>query len=98
MKSKNIQIIVFLALLTLVLLVVNQYYWMRRGERLQKSLLTIQIDNQRQRDELFDTRVTLAIVNVRDQLLLLNKEASGGYLEPVKKITENYFVASFTTL
>ncbi len=95
MKSKNIRIIVFLALLTLVLLVVNQYYWVRRGEKLQENLLKIQIDNQKQRDELFETEVMLSIVNVRDQLLLLNKESSGLYLEPVKQITENYFVASF---
>ncbi len=95
MKSRNIRIIVFLALLTLVLLVVNQYYWVRRGEQLEGSLIAIQNDNQRQRDELFDTRVTLSLINVRDKLLSLNKEASGGYLEPVKKITANYFVASF---
>ncbi len=95
MKSKHIQITVFLALLMLVLLVVNQYYWVRRGEQLQDSLLEIQTDNQRQKEKLFETRVTLSMVNVRDKLLSLNKEASGLYLTPVKQITANYFVASF---
>jgi len=95
MKSKHIQIIVFFALFTLVLLVVNQYYWVRRGEQLQESLLEIQFENQKQNNELFETRVTLSMVNVRDKLLLMNKENSGLYFEPVKKITENYFVASF---
>lgn len=95
MKSKNIRIIVLLALSTLVLLVVNQFYWIQKDFIFQENLLKIQEENSVRNDELFDTQVTLAIVNVRDKLLSLNAETSGLYLEPVKQITDKYFVASF---
>ena len=95
MKSKNIRIIVVLTLLTLVLLVVNQLYWIQKDFVFQENLLEIQLENSKRNNELFDTQVTLAIVNVRDRLLSLNSENSGLYLEPVKQITDKYFVASF---
>lgn len=95
MKSKNIRIIVVLALATLVMLVVNQYYWVKKDFDFQDNLIEIQKENNIRNAELFDSKVTLAMVNVRDKLLSLNAENSGLYLDPVKKVTENYFVASF---
>lgn len=95
MKSKNIRIIVLLTLSTLVLLVLNQFYWIQKDFIFQENLIKIQEENSIRNDELFDTQVTLAIVNVRDKLLSLNAENSGLYLVPVKQITDKYFVASF---
>lgn len=95
MKSKNIRIIVSLAIVMLILLVVNQFYWIQKDAVFQENLLEIQEENSKRNDELFETQVTLAIVNVRDRLLSLNAENSGLYLEPVKQITDKYFVASF---
>ncbi|MCT4581419.1 MAG: HAMP domain-containing histidine kinase [Flavobacteriales bacterium] len=95
MKSKNIRIIVVLALATLVLLVVNQFYWVKKDFDFQENLIQIQKENKVRNDELFDSKVTLAMVNVRDKLLSLSVENSGLYLDPVKKVTDNYFVASF---
>lgn len=95
MKSKNIRIIVVLALATLIMLIVNQYYWVKKDFDFQENLIEIQKENKLRNAELFDSKVTLAIVNVRDKLLSLSTENSGLYLEPVKKVTENYYVASF---
>jgi two-component system phosphate regulon sensor histidine kinase PhoR len=79
----------------LSLLVVNQFYWIQKDLAFQENLLEIQEDNNKRNEELFDTRVTLAMVNVRDRLVSLNAENSGLYLDPVKQITKRYFVASF---
>lgn len=95
MKSKNIRIIVFLALATLVLLVLNQFYWIKKDFDFQDNIIKIQEENKIQDEALFNTRVTLAIVNVRDKLLSIRPENDKVYLEPVKKISERYFVASF---
>lgn len=95
MKSKNIRIIVVLALATLVMLVLNQFYWVKKDFDFQENLIQIQKENKLRNTDLFDSKVTLAMVNVRDKLLSLNVETSGLYFEPVKKVTENYFVASF---
>ena len=84
-----------MALATLVLLVVNQFYWVKKDFDFQENLIQIQKENKVRNDELFDSKVTLAMVNVRDKLLSLSVENSGLYLDPVKKVTDNYFVASF---
>lgn len=95
MKSKNIQVIIFLAVIALVGLVINQFYWINKEIKIQDNLLNIQKKNIEITKEQFNNQVTLALVNVRDELLSLNKEASGLYLEPVMQINPNYFVVSF---
>ncbi len=95
MKVRNIKIIVLLASIMMVLVVINQYFWVKKDIDFQDNLIEIQKKNNSQSEKLFDTQVTLAIINVRDRLLSLNKELSGLELEPIKKITENYYVASF---
>ncbi len=95
MKVRNIKIVVLLASLMMVLVVVNQYFWVKKDVEFKENLIDIQKKNNLQSEKLFDTQVTLAIINVRDRLLSMNKELSGLELEPIEKITENYYVASF---
>ncbi len=95
MKSRNIRLVVILATVTLILLVINQFYWIQKDSVFQENLIEIQEKNQKQSKELFDTKVTLALVNVRDRLLSLSNESPELYLDPVKQITDEYFVASF---
>ncbi len=95
MKSRNIRIIIFLAVVALAGVIINQFFWINKGIKIQENLLEIQKNNIKIERDQFDNQVTLALVNVRDELLSLNKEASGLYLDPVKQINPNYFVVSF---
>ena len=95
MKSKHIRIIIFLAALALVGVLINQVFWIRKEISIQKNKIELQKNSLHLKKEQFEYVVTIALVNVRDELLSLNKELSGLYLEPVKQITPNYFVVSF---
>lgn len=95
MKRKSIRIIIFLAVIALVGVISNQFYWIGKEVKIQDNLLEIQKKNIEIKKDQFNNQVTLALVNVRDELLSLNKEASGLYLEPVKQMNPSYFVVSF---
>ena len=95
MKSQHIRIIIFLASIALIGVLINQVFWIRKEISIQKNKLELQKTSLHLKKEQFENVVTIALVNVRDELLSLNKELSGLYLEPVKQITPNYFVVSF---
>ena len=95
MKSKSIRIIIILAVIALVGVLTNHFFWINKEIKIQDNLLNIEQKNIQIEKSQFNNQVTLALVNVRDELLSLNIEASGLYLEPVKQINPNYFVVSF---
>lgn len=95
MKAKNIRLIIFLSVLAVLAMVVNQYFWVESSVDVQEKTISIQKKNAEMERSQFDNQVTLALVEVRDELISMNTEASGLYLEPVQQITENYFVVSF---
>ena len=95
MKSKSIRLIIILAGIALVGVVTNHFFWINKEIKIQDNLLKIEQKNIEIEKSQFNNQVTLALVNVRDELLSLNIEASGLYLEPVKQINPNYFVVSF---
>jgi len=95
MKSKSIRIIIILAVIALVGVLTNHFFWINKEIKIQDNLLKIEQKNIQIEKSQFNNQVTLALVNVRDELLSLNIEASGLYLEPVKQINPNYFVVSF---
>ena len=95
MKSKSIRLIIILAVIALVGVLTNHFFWINKEIKIQDNLLKIEQKNIQIEKNQFNNQVTLALVNVRDELLSLNIEASGLYLEPVKQINPNYFVVSF---
>lgn len=95
MNSKSIRIIIILAVIALVGVLTNHFFWINKEIKIQDNLLKIEQKNIQIEKGQFNNQVTLALVNVRDELLSLNIEASGLYLEPVKQINPNYFVVSF---
>lgn len=95
MKSKNIRIIILLAVIAILAMIVNQYFWVRSSVDIQEKTIGIQKQNAEMERHQFDDQVTLALVGVRDELISMNTDASGLYLEPVQQITENYYVVSF---
>ena len=95
MNSKSIRIIIILAVIALVGVLTNHFFWINKEIKIQDNLLKIEQKNIQIEKSQFNNQVTLALVHVRDELLSLNIEASGLYLEPVKQINPNYFVVSF---
>lgn len=95
MKSNSIRTIIILAVIALIGVVTNHFFWINKEIKIQDNLLKIQQKNIQIEQSQFNNQVTLSLVTVRDELLSLNNEASGLYLEPVKQINLNYFVVSF---
>ena len=95
MSRSTIRWVIIASILALIGVGVNQFFWIKKDYEIQRNLIEIQKKNIQIEQQQFDNKVTLALFNVRDNLLSLNKDAEQIYLEPVKKITENYFVVSF---
>ena len=95
MKSNSIRTIIILAVFALIGIITNHFFWINKEIKIQDNLLKIEQKNIQIEKSQFNNQVTLSLVNVRDELLSLNNEASGLYLEPVKQINLNYFVVSF---
>lgn len=95
MRAKNIRLIIFLAILAVLAMVVNQYFWVKSAVDVQETTISIKKQNVEMERLQFENQVTLALVSVRDELISMNTDALGLYLEPVQQITENYFVVSF---
>ena len=95
MKSNSIRTIIILAVFALIGVITNHFFWVNKEIKIQDNLLKIEQKNIQIEKSQFNNQITLSLVNVRDELLSLNNEASGLYLEPVKQINLNYFVVSF---
>jgi two-component system phosphate regulon sensor histidine kinase PhoR len=95
MKNRNIRIIIFLSVIAVVGVIINQYVRVQNTLAIQEKTIEIQKKNVAIEKQQFINQVTLALVDVRDQLLSLNTDVKGMYLEPVQQITKNYFVVSF---
>ncbi len=95
MKSNSIRTIIILAVFALIGVITNHFFWINKEIKIQDNLLKIEQKNIQIEKSQFNNQVTLSLVTVRDELLSLNNEASGLYLEPVKQINLNYFVVSF---
>ncbi len=76
-------------------MIVNQYVRVQNTLAIQDKTIQIQEENAANEKQQFVNQVTLALVGVRDQLLSMNVDVKGLYLEPVQQITKNYFVVSF---
>ena len=95
MKNRTIRIIIFLSVIAVVGVILNQYVRVQNTLAIQDKTIQIQKKNAEIEKQMFVNQVTLALVDVRDQLLSLNVDVKGLYLEPVQQITKNYFVVSF---
>jgi two-component system phosphate regulon sensor histidine kinase PhoR len=76
MSNKSLRIIFILAVLCTVLVIVTQFFWLRKAYDLEKSL--------------FNTHVTVALKNVAIQLRTLNNNKSP-VDSIITKVSDNYF-------
>ena len=92
MKQKSIRLVIWLATIALLAVIIMQFFWINKSIQTQNQTIDIQKKNIEIENQQFENRVNISLTNVRDKLLLLNDEAAGFYLDPVKQITKNYFV------
>ncbi|MFP5470443.1 MAG: sensor histidine kinase [Bacteroidia bacterium] len=95
MNRATIQWVIVASIVALLGVVVNQFFWVKKNVEVQRNLIDIQKQNLQIEEEKFDSKVSLALINVRDNLVSLNKGASEIYLDPVKQINPAYYVVSF---
>lgn len=95
MKTKNIRLIILFSIVAVIGVIINQYFLVKNALEIHQKTQEIQKKNIQIEREQFDNQVILSLVGVRDELISLNLEAAGAYLDPVKQIANNYFVVSF---
>lgn len=92
MKKKTINRVILFSSIALLGIIVAQIFWAQKILDMQNQQIAIQETQVEILDKQFDQRVTIALTNVRDKLLRLTE---GDYfLDPVKQITDNYYVVS----
>lgn len=95
MKTKNIRLIILFSIIAIIGVIINQYFLVKNALEIQENTLEIKRKTIAIEREQFDNQVILSLVGVRDELVSLNSDTKGIYLEPVKQIAKNYFVVSF---
>lgn len=95
MKRKTVVRVIVLAVLALLTMVIAQILWVKKVIDIQESQVDIQQKHLQILELQFEQNVTIGLTNVRDQLLqfTVNPDA---YLEPVRQITDNYYVVSIS--
>lgn len=94
MKKNKIVIILVTSALLLVTLLAVQLFWITKSFNDQKKSVQIQKEQLKILNDVFDSKVTLALTNVRDLILKMNKDTESILLEPIEKIDTNYFMVT----
>lgn len=94
MKKNKIKIILTTSALLLVTLLAVQLFWITKSFNDQKKSVQIQKEQLKILNDVFDSKVTLALTNVRDLILKMNKDTESILLEPIEKIDTNYFMVT----
>lgn len=91
----NNKLIIIITIISLLGLLVSQYFIFNKSLEIQDEKTTILKKQIELQNKEFKSNVIISLTKVRDKLISLNKEAQGIYLEPVLQINPNYFVVSF---
>jgi two-component system phosphate regulon sensor histidine kinase PhoR len=78
MSRRTIIVTILLALISLVIIIAGQVFWVRKAYALQ--------------EEQFNKRVFVALSEVVKQIHIMNKDSAQS--DPVKQMTSNYFIAN----
>lgn len=91
----NNKTIIIITIVSLLGLIVSQYFIFNKSLEIQEEKTTILKKQIELQNKEFKNNVIISLTKVRDRLISLNKEAQGIYLEPVLQINPNYYVVSF---
>lgn len=93
MRRRTIGTIVLLALLSMAGVVITQYIWLRRAQRFQSEQVQLQKQQAAQLDKQFNDRVVIALTDVTQRILSINKDPSDLF-DAVKQVSPNYYAVS----
>lgn len=82
-----------MATLSLIGVVVTQLFWLNTAFRVQEKQIELQDKQYDQVEREFNDRVVIALTNVAEEILSINKDPSELY-DAVKQIRSNYFTAA----
>src|SRR6188768_667678 len=93
MRRRTLGTIVLLALLSMVGVVLTQYIWLRRAQQYQSEQVELQKQQAAQLDKQFNDRVIIALTDVTERILSMNKDPSNLF-DAVKQVSPNYFAVT----
>ncbi|MBL7963097.1 MAG: HAMP domain-containing histidine kinase [Flavobacteriales bacterium] len=93
MGRRSLGTLLLLATLSVVGVVLTQILWLDRAFSLQEAHVNLQLQQQKQLDKQFNDRVTIALTDVTEQLLSINKDPSDLF-DAVKQERPNYFAVA----
>ena len=93
MGRSTIRTVILLATLSLIGVVVTQLYWLNTAFKVQEKQIELQDKQHDQLEREFNDRVIIALTNVAEEILSINKDPSELY-DAVKQIRSNYFTAA----
>lgn len=85
--------LVLLAILSVVGVVLTQYIWLRRAQQYQQEQVALQHEQQSRLDKQFNDRVVIALTDVTERILSINKDPSDLF-DAVKQVRPNYFAVT----
>lgn len=93
MRRRTLGILVLLATLSLAGVVFTQVIWLRRAQQYEREQVTLQQQQQQQLDKQFNDRVVIALTDVTERILSINKDPSDLF-DAVKQERPNYFAVT----
>ncbi|MCO6482240.1 MAG: HAMP domain-containing histidine kinase [Flavobacteriales bacterium] len=93
MRRRTLGILVLLATLSLAGVVFTQVIWLRRAQQYEREQVTLQQQRQQQLDKQFNDRVVIALTDVTERILSINKDPSDLF-DAVKQERPNYFAVT----
>jgi len=93
MGRRTIGTLMLLATLSVVGVVVTQLIWLRHASRYRSDQLALHKEQTSQLEKQFNDRVTMALTDVTEQILSINKDPSDLY-DAVKQERPNYFAVT----
>lgn len=93
MKLSNIRTVIILGILSLVSILLIQFYWIDISLRQQKEEIRIQQQQDSLNTRQFNDRVFISLKNVAQEILTINKDTADLY-GAVKQVSSNYFTVN----
>ncbi|MCB9171190.1 MAG: HAMP domain-containing histidine kinase [Flavobacteriales bacterium] len=93
MRRRSLGTVILLATLSVIGVLLTQMLWLDRAFRLQHEQVELQKQEQQQLEKQFNDRVIIALTNVTEQILSINKDPSDLF-DAVKQERPNYFAVT----
>jgi two-component system, OmpR family, phosphate regulon sensor histidine kinase PhoR len=93
MLKKSIQILVFMAIISVVGIIISQIYWLDKAFQVQKTQLGLRNEQGEADEKRFNDRVVIALSSVAEEILSINDDPTELF-QVVKQIKPNFFTVA----